>query len=69
MLFRSEEGVDDWCRKTGEPRGETLTLPQVWTLSRAWYEDRMDPTFRGRTPDQVRDIFARQGLTSDFWQP
>ena len=47
LLFRSEEAVDRWCAATGEPRGETLPLQQVWTLSRAWYGDRMSPGFRG----------------------
>jgi hypothetical protein len=68
LFFRSEEDVDAWCARTGEPRGETLTLPRVWELSRLWYGNRMAPDFRGRTPDQVRAIFQQLGMTSDFWR-
>lgn len=68
LLFRSEEDVDAWCAATGEPRGEILSLPQVWTLSQAWYGDRMDPAYRGRTAEQATAIFARCGLTGAFWQ-
>ena len=68
LLFRSEEAVDRWCAATGEPRGETLPLQQVLTLSRAWYGDRMAPDFRGRTPEQVTAIFTAAGLASDFWR-
>ncbi|MGN6361636.1 MAG: hypothetical protein ACTHNK_14720 [Thermomicrobiales bacterium] len=67
LLFRSEEDVAAWCVATGEPHGESLPLDQVWELSRAWYGDRMDPDFRGRTTDEVMKIFANVGLTSAFW--
>ena len=69
MLFRSEEDVDRWCAATGEPRGETVPLQQIWQLSQFWYGNRMDPDFRGRTPDQVVEVFNQAGLTSEFWRP
>ena len=69
MLFRSEEDVDRWCAATGEPRGETVPLQQIWQLSQLWYGNRMDPDFRGRTPDQVVEVFKQAGLTSEFWRP
>jgi hypothetical protein len=68
LLFRSEDVVDAWCDATGEPRGETLTLPRVWELSQLWYPDRMDPAFRGRTVAQALAIFERVGLRSAFWR-
>lgn len=67
-LFRSEEDVVDWCRQTGEPRGEILPLAQIWELSRVWYGDRMSPAFRGLSAERARAIFASAGLTLDFWQ-
>lgn len=69
LFFRSEEDVDAWCARTGEPRGETLTLQQVWELAQLWYSDRMAPDFRGRTAEQMRAIFDQLGMTSEFWKP
>ena len=69
MLFRSEEDIDRWCAVTGEPRGETVPLQQIWQLSRLWYGNRMAADFRGRTPEQVVEVFRQAGLTSDFWRP
>jgi hypothetical protein len=69
LLFRSEEDIAAWCRATGEPRGATLSLPQVWSLAQAWYGDRLSPDFRGRTVAQAVAIFERLGLTSAFWLP
>jgi hypothetical protein len=68
LLFRSEDEVEAWCRATGESHGETLPLPQVWTLAQAWYGDRMHPDFRRRSITQALEIFRRVELRSDFWQ-
>ena len=68
LLFRSEEDIDAWCRTRSEPRGETVTLAQVWTLSKAWYGNRMNPDFRGRTPAEAEHVFQQLGLDSPFWK-
>lgn len=68
LLFRSEDEADAWCAATGEPRGDTVPLAQVWALAQAWYGNRMHPDFRGRSAAQARAVFASVGLTSDFWQ-
>ena len=68
LLFRSEDDVDGWCAATGEPRGETLPLHQVWELSQRWYGNRMDPDFRGRTAEGAMAMFRQAGLTSEFWR-
>lgn len=67
VLLRSEAEVDDWCRTNHEPRGEVLLLAQVWRLARAWYGDRMNPDFRGRSVESAHAIFRRVGLDTDFW--
>lgn len=50
-------------------RGAVLSLGQLWQLARAWYHDRLDPAFRGRTLDEAGEIFAAAGLEGPFWQP
>ena len=66
--FRSEDGVDGWCARTGVPRGEVLTIEQTWALAQAWYHHRLHPDFRGRTVDQAQEIFCSLGLDSPFWR-
>ncbi len=67
-LLRSESNVDVHCQQNRIPRGEAVPLETVWQLSKIWYWDRMDPTFRGRTAEDARAIFRTVGLTSEFWQ-
>ena len=59
--------MNEWCARIARPRGEVLSLEQVWSLANAWYGDRLDPDFRGRTADQAQDIFRGLGLGSPFW--
>lgn len=68
LLFRSEEEVDQWAIETGNLRGESVPLMTVWELGKDWYRDRLDPDFRGLTPERVRAHFNRHGLTSEFWR-
>jgi hypothetical protein len=49
------------------PRGETLSLAQIWALAKTWYGDRLQPDFTGRTVAEAHHIFSQIGLTSSFW--
>ncbi|HEX5506220.1 MAG TPA: hypothetical protein VFW96_26615 [Thermomicrobiales bacterium] len=44
-----------------------LTLDQTWALAQAWYHDRMDATFRGRSAADAEAIFRDLGLVGPFW--
>lgn len=68
LLFRSEEEIQAWCTRHAEPRGDAVLLSRVWHLAQSWYGNRMDPSFRGRSREQARAIFAEVGLTAAFWQ-
>ena len=57
----------EWERENGSGPGECLTVTQVWELARRWYHDRLSPIYRGRSLEQIEDIFRSVGLTSDFW--
>jgi len=69
LFFRSEELVRAWCRARGiEPR-PIVTMPQLWQLAVAWYASRLSPEARRPGPDEMREIFARIGLSDPFWDP
>ena len=68
LAFRSEEHVERWCRSKWLARGALLTPEQQWRLADAWYADRLAPDWRRRTPQEAGAVFARVGLTGDFWR-
>ena len=67
-LFRSEEHVDRWLKKTANQCGAVLSLEQVWRLSKAWYQDPRKPTWRLRTRDESQGVLRSVGLTDPFWE-
>jgi hypothetical protein len=69
LFFRSEERVEEWCRRQGTPVRPILTLEQLWRLAVAWYSNRLDPDARRPQPDEMVRIFAGIGLTGPFWDP
>jgi hypothetical protein len=68
LLFRSEEHLQRWQTERELSPGATFTLEQQWALARAWYADRADPDWRGRTPEEAESVFAGVGLTGSFWE-
>jgi hypothetical protein len=69
LFFRSEDALNIWCRTHQHPRRPTATLPQLWQMAVAWYSNRLNPEARRPGPDEIRQIFARIGLTDAFWDP
>jgi hypothetical protein len=58
--------LQQW-RAQGNRGGESLSLAQVWELSRRWYTNRLSVDFHGRSVAQVEEIFRSLNLASEFW--
>ena len=43
------------------------TAQTVFDLSRDWYAGRLDEDWEPLGPDEAEAIFARHGLTGEFW--
>jgi hypothetical protein len=68
LLFRSEEHIDRWAEMRKAPRGETLSMQQLWGLASVWYHDRLSPDWRRRTAEEAQEVFESLGLTGEFWK-
>ena len=68
LFFRSEEKVASYCAQRGVAPGAILTRDQLWQLSQAWYGNRADRAFHGRTPAQVEALLTSLGLDTGFWK-
>lgn len=69
LFFRSEDALDQWCKARELPRRPTATLPQLWQMAVAWYANRLSAQARRPDANEIRQIFARIGLTDRFWDP
>jgi Alkylmercury lyase len=68
LLFRSEEHVQRWSRTRGLTETATMPLETMWRLAAIWYGDRLDPTWRRKSPAKAQADFAELGLTGAFWR-
>ena len=60
LYFRSEEDIDRWCETWRQTRGAVIPIDVAWKLATAWYsEDRRDPKWRRRTPEEAGMRLAR----------
>jgi hypothetical protein len=69
LFFRSEERIDEWCRRKAIPRRPSVRMDQLWHLAVTWYGTRLEPESRRPAPAEMRGIFEGLGLTGDFWDP
>lgn len=67
--FASEAEVDSWCERHALPRGAVLSPAALWRFASDWYGTCLDEHWRKRSPDEIRALFGRHGLTGPFWQP
>ena len=67
QFFRSEEALSEWLGSHHATRGAVLSISTLWNLSQRWYHSRLSPDYRGRTLEQVQQVFKEIGLTSSFW--
>ncbi|MDB5218029.1 MAG: hypothetical protein JWO86_5956 [Myxococcaceae bacterium] len=65
--FRSDPDITRWCTDHDLPRGETLTMPQLWSFAQDWYGDYVTGPWRRRSREEAEAIFARHGLVGPFW--
>ena len=66
--FAREEDIDPWCERHGLPRGATMELDALWRFASDWYGAYIVEPWRKRSPWEVRALFARHGLTGEFWE-
>jgi hypothetical protein len=66
--FHAEADVDAWCARHDLPKGAVLTMPVLWAFASDWYGKHLDQPWRKRSLDDVRALFARHGLTGEFWR-
>jgi hypothetical protein len=66
--FRSERDARQWCHAHQMPEGAVMTLDALWSFASEWYGAYVSAPWRKRSPAEVRELFARHGLTGPFWE-
>lgn len=67
QIFCDEGCVDAWLRRTGNTRGDVLSLTTLWNLAAHWYDGRLDSPYERRDPTRAAAYFREVGLRGPFW--
>ena len=66
--FASEADVDPWCERHALPRGAVMTIPPRCGASPPTGTAAISTSPGGSgSPEEVRALFERHGLTGPFW--
>ena len=60
--------MDEWLLRRGLEKGAVLGLQQCWGFTKEWYGDRADADWQPKSAEETQAIFAKHGLTGDFWR-
>jgi hypothetical protein len=44
-----------------------VPIEQLWRLAQAWYHNRLEGDYSGRSREDVMQIFRAAGLITPFW--
>lgn len=67
QIFCSTDCVARWLDRTGNERGDVLSLTTLWRLAAHWYDGRLQSPYERREPAQAADYFRSVGLSGPFW--
>jgi len=60
--------LEAWLLQSGHDLGYVAPAQTFFEMSMDWYSGRMDEDWDPPTPDTAEAIFAKHGLTGDFWK-
>jgi len=66
-IFCNEACVEDWLRRTANPRGYVMGLSTLWSFAAGWYAGRLDRGYQRRDPASAAEYLRSVGLSGGFW--
>ena len=66
-IFCNEGCVEDWLRRTANPRGYVMDLNTLWSFAAGWYAGRLDRGYQRRDPASAAEYLRSVGLSGGFW--
>ncbi|KAL2862220.1 alkylmercury lyase family protein [Aspergillus lucknowensis] len=67
QVFASRQEAHEWPAKRGFHSGDIISLETAWALSKEWYHDKHEHGYNRKSAEEVKELYTRLGMTSDFW--
>jgi hypothetical protein len=59
--------LDGWLKASGYDKGATVVPQTLYELGADWYATRLEVDWQPASPLEATALFAKHGLTGEFW--
>lgn len=67
LVFENEEQVNRWARKHNIPKGDVQPIEKIWSFSKKWYGNHLNPEWTKWTVNEAKRLFKEFELEDKIW--
>ncbi len=67
LVFENEEQVNHWSKKHNIPKGDIQPIDKIWSFSKKWYGNHLNPEWTKLTVDEAKQIFKDFEFENKIW--
>ena len=67
LVFESAEQIESWALRHYIPQGDIQPVEKIWTFSKKWYGEHLNPTWTKWTVEEAKQIFIEFELEGKIW--
>lgn len=67
LIFENVEQIESWALRHNIPQGDIQPLEKIWTFSKKWYGEHLNPAWTKWTEEEAKQIFMEFELDGKIW--
>lgn len=67
LVFENEQQVEEWSKKHNIPKGDIQSIEKIWSFSKKWYGNHLNPEWTKWTIEEAKQIFNEFELQNKTW--
>jgi hypothetical protein len=67
LIFENVEQIESWALRHNIPQGDIQPLEKIWTFSKKWYGEHLNPAWTKWTVEEAKQIFMEFELDGKIW--
>lgn len=68
LVFENENQIDEWSKRHNIPKGDIQPITNIWSFSKEWYGNHLNPQWTKWTMQEAKEMFARYNLKGTTWE-
>jgi hypothetical protein len=67
LIFENAEQIESWALRHNIPQGDIQPIEKIWTFSKKWYGEHLNPAWTKWTVEEAKQIFMEFELDGKIW--